>query len=619
MEGQAESREGYYPSQDSVDWEKAWGEAQAEALRARLAQHRTAGKVAALRRRAQRAEKRLAAIQVSPWWRVTGPARRAVGKLKSDVKARSPRAAVARAQPGGELDDESAAKRIDAVARRLQTVLSEFDLSPGDDELSSKLRLVTQLLSERRDTPGFDAKDGLLWLLYVAFAGTLPDPASMESLEAELSIDGPRAVVDSLRRVSANEKESWALYADLRLCKHPLVDVTHTARFEIHTGIQRVVREAAPRWVHSYGAELAVFDEQLPILRPPSKPESDHVMQWTAIARRGYTVRKPVDPFDAEASPGTILVLWKSVLILPEITAEKPRSERLVALARWSGSTISAIFYDLIPYSLPEACADETRVLYSDFISIIRVASRVSAISQSAADDLKGFCVAIRNTGVPGPDVQPNILPVGAMALDAAEIERNAASISGAPGLPIVLSVGSIEPRKNHVRTLRAAERLWREGHSFQLVFIAGGGWKKEQFEGEFAKAQARGRPIRVIRTASESTLWSAYRLARFTVFVSLAEGFGLPAAESIAAGTPVVLSNIGSMLEIGKVGGAELVNPYDLDEITDAMRRLLTDDSRLAELRSEAAARPTTSWDDYAKATWNWLMKGEKELAGAE
>jgi glycosyltransferase involved in cell wall biosynthesis len=175
-----------------------------------------------------------------------------------------------------------------------------------------------------------------------------------------------------------------------------------------------------------------------------------------------------------------------------------------------------------------------------------------------------------------------------------------------------VLSVSSIAPRKNHLRTVEAAERLWREGLDFQLVFVAGWDGSWEAFDEAVAHLQAKGRPLRVLSRVDEDTLWEAYRVARCSVFVSLVEGFGLPAAESLAVGTPVVLTDYGSMAEIGADGGALLVDPRDVDAIADAMRRLLLDDALHAELSAAALARPQTDWDEYARRTWQWLVDGE-------
>ncbi|MGB3676536.1 MAG: hypothetical protein WA988_19060, partial [Candidatus Nanopelagicales bacterium] len=74
----------------------------------------------------------------------------------------------------------------------------------------------------------------------------------------------------------------------------------------------------------------------------------------------------------------------------------------------------------------------------------------------------------------------------------------------------------------------------------------------------------------------------------------------------------PVLLSNFGSMREIGEGGGAEFVDPRNITQLTTAMRRLLTDDDHLAQLRAEAKSRTLPTWDNYAAQTWKWLVDGK-------
>jgi glycosyltransferase involved in cell wall biosynthesis len=177
--------------------------------------------------------------------------------------------------------------------------------------------------------------------------------------------------------------------------------------------------------------------------------------------------------------------------------------------------------------------------------------------------------------------------------------------------MPLVLVVGSHEPRKNHLAVLHAAEILWREGHRFALAMIGGSSWNSDRFDRQVATLMERNRPLRLDSSAPEAQLWAAYRVARFTVFPSLNEGFGLPVAESLSCGTPVITSNFGSMAELGELGGALLINPRDDDALAAAMRTLLTDDAALGALRNEAQSRPPRHWDDYAAEVWATLMTG--------
>jgi glycosyltransferase involved in cell wall biosynthesis len=116
---------------------------------------------------------------------------------------------------------------------------------------------------------------------------------------------------------------------------------------------------------------------------------------------------------------------------------------------------------------------------------------------------------------------------------------------------------------------------------------------------------------VQSVSALSDDLLWAAYRLARCTVFPSLSEGFGLPVAESLGSGTPVVTANFGSMREIAASGGALLVDPRDDHDLAAAMRRLLTDDALHRRLSEHARALPPRTWDEYAAETWRYLVGG--------
>jgi glycosyltransferase involved in cell wall biosynthesis len=103
------------------------------------------------------------------------------------------------------------------------------------------------------------------------------------------------------------------------------------------------------------------------------------------------------------------------------------------------------------------------------------------------------------------------------------------------------------------------------------------------------------------MRGMSDDELWQLIRDASFTVFISLHEGFGLPVAESLACGTPVLTTAYGSQGEIAAGGGALTVDPRDDTAVVDSLRRMLTDQELLSRLRAEAAERPTDTWSEYA------------------
>lgn len=370
-----------------------------------------------------------------------------------------------------------------------------------------------------------------------------------------------------------------------------IVDVHHTAMTDFATGIQRVTREASRRWAAQHHPLVVGWTQSHESLRALTSAE----------ARRAFWGGPPVTvPTD-----DPIVVPWRCAYLLPELAAEMDRTDRLQALARYSGTSLRVIGYDMVPLSTAETSHEGMVPGFARNLAAVRHARYVVPISEAAGGEYRGWRAMLAGTGLPGPEIRTVVLPGVAAPADpaATEAARSRLTIGD---LPLVLVVGSHEPRKNHIAILHAAELLWREGLRFTLTFIGGNSWNADIFLTAVAKLQLAGRPVETIAAAGDDLLWGAYRTARFTVFPSINEGFGLPVAESLASGTPVITSRYGSMKEIADAGGgALLVDPRDDQSIAGAMRTLLTDDTELARLRSEAACRPLRTWDDYAAQTW--------------
>lgn len=179
---------------------------------------------------------------------------------------------------------------------------------------------------------------------------------------------------------------------------------------------------------------------------------------------------------------------------------------------------------------------------------------------------------------------------------------------------PYVLFVGSVEPRKNLPRAIHAFERAMAEtGLPHDFVLCGPLGWRYEK-----SLAAIEGSPLgdRVQRVGfvPESDLPYWYAGADLVLYPSLAEGFGFPVLEAMAAGAPVVSSDCSSIPEVGG-GAAQLVSPKSTAAIADAIARVLTQPELAAEMRvrgREQAAR--FSWERTARET---LAVYEKAMAG--
>ena len=152
--------------------------------------------------------------------------------------------------------------------------------------------------------------------------------------------------------------------------------------------------------------------------------------------------------------------------------------------------------------------------------------------------------------------------------------------------------VGSHDTRKNHLAVLHAAEVLWQDG-----LRVPADLHRQRRIQpgvpapGRGCCSTAAG-PSSCAPGCPTSSCEQAVADARFTVFPSLHEGYGLPVAESLALGTPVITTYYGSTAEIAEGGGAMTVDPRDDAALTAAMRQLLTDDAEIDRLRAEIARR---------------------------
>lgn len=138
-----------------------------------------------------------------------------------------------------------------------------------------------------------------------------------------------------------------------------------------------------------------------------------------------------------------------------------------------------------------------------------------------------------------------------------------------------ILSVGTLEPRKNLSRLLQAYEQLPQSLRAeWPLVCVGARGWNDTSLNADVERLENRGELIRLGYVAQQD-LPLIVASAGLLAYPSLYEGFGMPVVEAMASGVPVLTSRYTSMHEITG-DGAFLVNPGDTDEIRTALRQAL-------------------------------------------
>jgi glycosyltransferase involved in cell wall biosynthesis len=419
------------------------------------------------------------------------------------------------------------------------------------------------------------------WLVHAVLGPGLPTAHEVETLMRASRHQGTDAAVRALMRRGGRGPVRVVTDA-------VLVDVGDTAGSSLMTGVQRVAREVAERWSEKAGVQLVV---------------------WSTSRRRLLPIEASRFRSRRSGGAGVPIVPWNSRYVLPESVNEPARSLRIHALAAYSGSASAMIGHDAIPLTTAETTGPGMPGVFAKYLAAAARMQTVAATSTASATEFTGWRRMLGAVGLPGPAIATVPLPVTPLVPQPAG-ENAARALFSPDDIPLVLCVGSHEPRKNHLAVLHAAELRWRAGDTFRLVFVGSAGWAGDGALAAIEAARAAGRPVAALSGVDDGLLAWGYRLARLTVFPSLNEGFGLPVAESLAAGTPVVTSDFGSMAELGEGKGGLLVDPFDEPALAAAIGTLLNDNTEHARLRAQATAGPTRDWDDYARELWELIVE---------
>jgi glycosyltransferase involved in cell wall biosynthesis len=358
------------------------------------------------------------------------------------------------------------------------------------------------------------------------------------------------------------------------------IGIDYTPAYEQGGGIGRYVRELV--------AALAAYD-----------CETDYRLFVAGVGRNGTPGRAGTLP----PAPGPNF-RWKGSRFSAEWFARIWHRARIpIPVERWTGQV--ALFHatdfvlpptrpatrtvltvhDLSFVRAPETASPSLRRYLERVVPrSVRSADHVLADSQATKDDLIAlYGTAPEKVTVLLSGVNPRFKPVRDPAAIAAVRARYGIGAS-----PFVLAVGTVQPRKNYERLMQALSAL--ADKQANLVIAGGRGWLQGPIYQAIDRLEMRDR-VRFIGFAGDADLPALYSAARCVAFPSLYEGFGLPILEAMACGTPVVTSNVSSLVEVADEA-ALLVDPLSVDQIAAALDSLLHDDALCARLVKQGLER---------------------------
>ncbi len=368
-----------------------------------------------------------------------------------------------------------------------------------------------------------------------------------------------------------------------------LVDVSVIIQNDAQTGIQRVVRALL-------GQLNAMSLDGFTVL--PVFATRDH-----GYCRAQMTMDGKFRPTGSQArsrqrvKPGAgdmFLGLDLAANILPHTEHE---------IARWrrQGVAINFFVYDLLPLKQPEWFGANTIRNFSRWIEVIaRQADRCICISKAVGDTLaqelraRGLRNLPRIADIPlGSDLAATFPSTGLPA-NISELRDWVARHR------VLLSVGTIEPRKGHRCVLQAMSEHWRSHPSDDLALLVIGkpGWKTEDLQAELRLHPEYGKRMFWLDYASDELLAEMYSSAVGLVAASRGEGFGLPLVEALAHGTPVLARDLPVFREIG---GDRL--RYFTDDSPTALAGSIKNWLRTKPDRGTMANSTFPTWKDSAVA----------------
>jgi glycosyltransferase involved in cell wall biosynthesis len=270
------------------------------------------------------------------------------------------------------------------------------------------------------------------------------------------------------------------------------------------------------------------------------------------------------------------------------------------------GLRFALLVYDFIPAIRPEYCAQQTVTAFVKFMrGCLPLADFIFTISEATAHDVRRWAkqerIALRCQVCP--------VPIGAGFSHA----QPAASLPEGlvPG-GYALFVSTVETRKNHHLAFRAWRRLLEDMPPAEvptLVFAGRIGWMVSDLLQQIENSRNLGGKLVLVSNADDAALVALYRGARFTLFPSLYEGWGLPVSESLAFGKVCLASSSSSVPE----AGGSFCLYHDPDNVTEAVtlyQRVLNDPEMLSALERRIASEyKPVAWTATALAIYGTVL----------
>lgn len=259
--------------------------------------------------------------------------------------------------------------------------------------------------------------------------------------------------------------------------------------------------------------------------------------------------------------------------------------------------TVHDLAFEVSPQHAPDALRN---YLQAAVPRRVERAAAVAAVSETTARDLE------ERYRVPREKITIVSNGVDERFFDTGPLDADARATLGLPS-NYLLMVGTIEPRKNHLGAF-AALLASEAGREIPLVVAGRRGWADAPIVERMSQLEADGRLI-WLKYVPDDALPALYAGAAATIYPSWYEGFGLPALEALAAGSPLVTSTAPALVEVAG-GVSRQADPNDIEALAAAIDAAIAHDATVEAVAARKARARTFGWDEPARVLANLIQQ---------
>lgn len=291
--------------------------------------------------------------------------------------------------------------------------------------------------------------------------------------------------------------------------------------------------------------------------------------------------------------------------------------EELLNSAKRSSVHIATVIYDLIPINHPQFHDENLRRVFATWLNIVVEHSDFFiGISETVSNEVEEYAKGRNEQLDPncfrsfrlGSDFAARQSEISTKKMVTAGPEE---SIAGKLGIKskhlqdFYLSVGTIEPRKNHRLLLDAFDKHWKQNRQSQLLIAGKIGWMCEELVARIKAHPQFGIALFLLEDATDAELTWLYQHGRALVFPSIVEGFGLPIVEALQNGLPVIASDTPIHREVG----ADNCVYFDLSDAGN-LTKILADIESSKLIMESSENYQATSWEKSCRELLTKIVK---------